>query len=68
LCYVKVIWYEPAPDVESTALFTPPQHRPDPAHASRVGEGVAAQGVGRGRRASLRRIEMGMQWDVIERV
>ncbi|WP_437554783.1 DUF262 domain-containing protein [Sorangium sp. So ce367] len=64
---VKVIWYEAAPEVDSTELFTRLNVGRIPLTNAEL---IKALLLGRAREngvASHRQIEIGMQWDVIER-
>ena len=64
---VKVIWYEAAPEVDSTALFTRLNIGRIPLTNAELVKALLLARSGEGGTASRRQIEIGMQWDVIER-
>jgi hypothetical protein len=63
---VKVIWYEPAPEVDSTALFTRLNIGRIPLTNAELVKALLLARSREGGAASRRQIEIGMQWDGIE--
>ncbi len=64
---VKVIWYEAAPEVDSTALFTRLNIGRIPLTNAELVKALLLARSRQGGVASRRQIEIGMQWDAIER-
>ena len=64
---VKVIWYEAEPEVDSTALFTRLNIGRIPLTNAELVKALLLARSREGGAASRRQIEIGMQWDVIER-
>jgi hypothetical protein len=64
---VKVIWYEAEPEVDSTALFTRLNIGRIPLTNAELVKALLLVRSREGSAGSHRQIEIGMQWDVIER-